>query len=171
MNQTKLRIHTWPEKILKTSSREVAEVTDDIRSKLDEMVILMGLNKGLGLAANQAGLDLRLVVIEFEDKIFKLVNPKIVKSEGSIKITEGCLSFPDIDIEIKRFNKVWVEALDETGQPLVIEADDILAVIFQHEIDHINGIPFIYRISFWQKLKIIPKLNRVKKATKDALRK
>ena len=162
MKKTKLRIHFWGEKILRKKCREVKEVNDDIRELLNEMYSLMTASDGIGLAGNQAGIDLRLVVIQIKDDIFKLVNPVIIKKEGSVRINEGCLSFPGITLDIKRAGKVWVSSLNENGDSVDIEAEGILAVALQHEIDHINGIVFIDRVSFLERLRIRGKLREIK---------
>ena len=146
-------------------------VDETIRESLDEMLSLMRVSGGVGLAGSQAGLDLSLIVIEVENHIFKLVNPEIIKSEGSVSFPEGCLSFPGVELEIKRANKVWATALNEEGKPVEIEAEGFLAVVFQHEIDHIGGVVFIDRISFWQRLKTYPKLRKIIRRTKSGLRK
>lgn len=146
-------------------------VDEKVRESLDEMLSMMRVSGGAGLAGNQAGLDLSLLVIEVENHIFKLVNPQIVKSEGSVSFPEGCLSFPGLELEVKRANKVWITALNEDGKPVEIEAEGFLSVIFQHEIDHIRGVVFIDRISFWQRLKTYPKLRKIIRRTKDGLRK
>jgi peptide deformylase len=167
----KLRIHTWPEKILRTRCKEVKKVDAQISRLLDEMLVLMRIHNGVGLAGNQAGLNLRLITVEAEGQVFKLVNPHIVKKEGSICFTEGCLSFPGLELEVKRANKVRVRALDERGEPLDLEAEGILAVIFQHEIDHINGVAFIERISFWQRLRSASTLKEIIRRTNNGLSK
>jgi len=166
MSKTKLRIHTWPEKILKKKCKKVEKVNDRIRELLDEMLSLMRVNSGVGLAANQAGLDLNLIVIEFEGNVYKLVNPRVVKAEGLICFREGCLSFPGLEVDVKRHKKILVKALDEKGSPLNLDAEDVLAVILQHEIDHIRGVVFIDRISLWQRLKSLPKLRAIKKISR-----
>jgi peptide deformylase len=171
MIKTKLRIHTWPESILRKKCKKVEVVDDTLRTLFDEMYCLMLTDKGVGLAANQVGLDIALVIIEFEGKIFKLVNPIIIKTEGTIRMLEGCLSFPGLEIEVTRSKKVWVSALNEKNEPLEIEANDILAVIIQHEIDHINGKTFIARIPLWQRVKIVPQLQEIEKKTRHALSK
>ena len=167
----KLRIHFWGEKILRRKCRRVKDVDDNIRMILGEMYSLMRVSDGIGLAANQAGVDLRLIVIQIKSNIFKLVNPKIIKREGSIKIEEGCLSFPGITLGIKRAGKVWVSSLDENGSPIDIEADGILAVALQHEIDHINGVVFIDRVSFLERLKLKNKLKEIRKMAEHAAQK
>jgi len=171
MKKMKLRIHFWGEKILRRKCRRVKDVDDDIRMILGEMYSLMRVSDGIGLAANQAGVDLRLIVIQIKSNIFKLVNPKIIKREGSIKIEEGCLSFPGITLGIKRAGKVWVSSLDENGSPIDIEADGILAVALQHEIDHINGVVFIDRVSFLERLKLKNKLKEIRKMAEHAAQK
>ena len=167
MNKTKLRIHTWPEKILRKKCRIIRKVDDNTRELLDEMYKLMMVSDGIGLAGNQAGIDFQLLVVEAEGKTFKLVNPKIIQKHGEITFREGCLSFPGLELDIKRARKIKVAALNEKGELVDIDAQGMLAVVFQHEIDHINGIVFIDRISFWKRLRIIPKLRKIAKLTKE----
>jgi len=169
MSATKLRIHTWPEEILKKKCRQVATVDETIRSYLNEMLLLMRVSSGIGLAANQAGLDLSLIVIEYQEHTFKLINPHIIKEEGFISFVEGCLSFPGLELEVKRKERIRVLAQDERGNPLDLEIKGFLAVVFQHEIDHVNGITFVDRISFWQRLKAAPKLRLIRRKTKNGL--
>ena len=169
MSKTKLRIHTWPEKILRKKCKKAKVVDDSIRSQLSEMLALMRVMDGFGLAGNQVGLDVSLVVAEVKDNVFKLVNPQIVKREGSASFPEGCLSFPGLELEIKRANKTWISALDENGRKLEIEAEGLISVIFQHEIDHTEGKVFIDRVSFLKRLQIAPKLAAIARRTKDVL--
>lgn len=163
MKKTELKLVTWPNKILNIKCKPVAFVDEQIREILDEMYNVMVEKKGIGLAANQVGLDKRLIVIGLDEQVFKLVNPYIFKKEGNIKIVEGCLSFPGLEIEVKRAKKIWVSALNHKGEEINIEATDLLAVVFQHEIDHINGITFIKRIPFWRKIKISSNLRKLKR--------
>jgi len=167
MSKTKLRIHTWPEGVLRKKCRKVDKVDEKVRCLLDEMLSLMRVCGGGGLAGNQAGLDLNLIVIEVENQIFKLVNPEIIKREDSVIFHEGCLSFPGLELEVKRDKKVWVSALNEEGEPVEIEAQGFLAIVCQHEIDHIKGITFIDRVSFWQKVKAYKKLRKIIRGTKS----
>ena len=171
MSKTKLRIYTWPEGILRKKCQRVGKVDEEIKCLLDEMLSLMRISGGAGLAGNQVGLDLSLIVIEVKNHIFKLVNPEITKREGSVSFPEGCLSFPGLELKVKRDNKIWVSALDEEGKPAEIEAEGFLAVIFQHEIDHIKGMAFIDRVSFWQRAKVYSKLRKIIQRTKDEVRK
>jgi len=171
MSKTKLRIYVWPEGILRKKCQKVGDVDEKVRCLLDRMLSLMRGSGGAGLAGNQAGLDLSLIVIEVENHIFKLVNPEIVKREGSVSFPEGCLSFPGLELEVKRNSKVWVSALNQEGESVEIEAEGFLAVIFQHEIDHVEGIVFTDRVSFWKRAKIYSKLRKIIRKTKDEVRK
>ncbi|MCF7870947.1 MAG: peptide deformylase [Candidatus Omnitrophica bacterium] len=161
--KTKLKIHKWPDKILKKKSAKIKRPDQDTEDILNQMYILMKVSDGIGLAANQVGLAMQLVVIEAGGEIYKLINPKITKREGFITFREGCLSFPGIELEVKRSRKVFVEALDQKGQFVSLKPEGVLAVVFQHEIDHINGVTFIDRVSFWRRLKIASKLKKIKK--------
>ena len=102
-------------------------------------------NEGLGLAAVQVGILKRIIVIELPENngTFKLINPKIVKSEGCQTVEEGCLSIPNRYAQVERPVEIIIEALDEDGKKVKIEAKEILAVILSHEIDHLNGELFI----------------------------
>ena len=170
MSEAKLKIHTWPEKILRKRCRNVQIIDDRIRDYLREMVALMRVSDGIGLAANQAGLDLRMIVVEVREKVLQLVNPEIVRRQGSMVFREGCLSFPGLELDIRRSNSVSVKALDQDGNPIEITAEEVLAVVLQHEIDHIEGKPFIERASLWQRLKAMPKLRAIAKKTKNQLK-
>jgi peptide deformylase len=161
MLKTKLKIHTWPDKILRKRCRQVDAIDDNIREILSEMVSLMKVSDGIGLAANQVGLNLSLVVAEIDNKLYKLVNPRIIKSEGSISLLEGCLSFPGLELNIKRNKKILISAQDQEGREIKEELEGLAAIVLQHEIDHIQGVVFIDRISFWQKLKIKGKLKKI----------
>jgi len=169
--ETKLRIHTWPEKVLQRKCRRVEGVTNEIKDLLDEMFLLMRINKGMGLAANQAGLNLSLIVIEAHGRVFKLINPRITRKEGSVCFSEGCLSFPGLELDIKRYNKIWISALNENEEQVNFKTEGFLSVIFQHEIDHINGTTFIDRISFLQRLKVSPQLKLIARKSKKQKKK
>lgn len=171
MKETKLRIHTWPEKILLKKCKKVSAVDDKIHKLFDEMRLLMIEGKGIGLAANQVGLDLSMAIIEFEDRIFKIVNPVILKKQGKIKFLEGCLSLPGLEIEITRAKKIWVSYINEKGEPVELELSGVPAVVFQHEIDHLNGILICNRLPFWKRIKISPQLKGIKEKTKNELSK
>lgn len=127
--------------VLREVCKPVAVVNDGIRKILDDMLETMYEKDGVGLAAPQIGIPKRMAVIDDRDgHLLKLVNPKIVKSEGEQISTEGCLSVPGYRGKCKRPMKVWVEALNENGEEISFEAEGFLAVICCHEFDHLDGI-------------------------------
>ena len=133
--------------LLRKRSREVEVVDDKIRELLDDMYETMkASNDGIGLAAPQVGVLKRLVVIDLgeegDGKIYKLVNPVIIKAKGEQVCREGCLSVPGVLGDVVRPKEITVEALDENGKKIVIKAKDLLAICLSHEIDHLDGILF-----------------------------
>jgi len=159
----------YPNAALKKKCREVKEVTEEIRSLGRDMIETMTESQGLGLAAPQVG-ELKRVIavrlikertsearIEVEPRVF--INPKIIKKSKEVELEEeGCLSFPGLWLKIKRARRVEIEALNEKGDKIHLEAEGLPARILQHEVDHLDGILFIDRISFWQRWKIRKKL-------------
>ena len=129
----------YPNSILQRELQFVEEYDEELKTTLDEMYKFMKAYRGIGLAANQVGIDKRLIVVSSKHRVFKLINPEIVESKGSIIATEQCLSLPGHTVETKRFKKVTVIGYDEDGDDFEYNAGGLLAVVFQHEIDHING--------------------------------
>ncbi len=152
-------IRIWPDKILKQKMKEVDFFgTEKLKEYIDIMFKRMYELEGVGLAANQIGIPYQIIVLDTsvreEEKEERkegikmaLINPRIVHKEGEIESTEGCLSFPGVQITIPRAKKVVVKAKDVEGKDIQLDAEDFLAVVLQHEIDHINGIPFIKYLS------------------------
>ncbi|MFH1440547.1 MAG: peptide deformylase [Candidatus Omnitrophota bacterium] len=158
MRETGLRIRTIGESVLVNGVRQVEEVKDFHRKILSQMARLMYEVSGIGLAAPQVGLDEALIVVDIGTGLYKLVNPKIVKIEGAQSIEEGCLSVPGIGVKVKRAKKIIIEAQDEFGKNVVIEAEDLLACVFQHEIDHLNGRLIIDYLPSSERNKVIKNL-------------
>ena len=148
-----LDIVTYPDPILTKPCDKVVIFDDALQELIDNMAETMYDAPGVGLAAVQVGVSKRLLVYDAapqeENREYNvLVNPEIVSSEGEyLSEEEGCLSVPDFRANVKRFASVVVEGLDRHGSPVRIEAEGFLAVVLQHEIDHLNGILFIDRIS------------------------
>jgi peptide deformylase len=117
----------------------VVKVTDSIRTIFDALAETMYLAKGVGLAAVQVGINQQLAVVDVGSGLIKLVNPVIVEKEGCETAEEGCLSIPDVFVEVKRARKVVVNCLDEKGDNIQISAEGLLARALQHEIDHLSG--------------------------------
>ncbi|MBC2732951.1 MAG: peptide deformylase [Desulfobacteraceae bacterium] len=146
-------ILTYPDKFLRQTAKPVTAFNDDLQVLIDDMIETMYDEPGVGLAAVQIGSDLSVIVYdvtqtEGERRAEALVNPKIVFREGSVlSENEGCLSVPDFRSDVKRDAHIRVEGLDRHGNPVDIDADEFLAIVLQHEIDHLNGVLFIDRIS------------------------
>ena len=147
-----LDICTFPDKILLRQAVPISAVDKEIEQLADNMAETMYDAPGIGLAANQVGVSKRLIVVDIapgspESDLIALVNPQIIAATGEVTIEEGCLSVPDYQSEVKRHEKVSVRGLNLNGQPVLIEAEGLLAVVLQHEIDHLNGTLFIDRLS------------------------
>ena len=158
-NMAILEIKKYPDPILRKKSQEVEVVTEEIKKLGQDMLETMLANQGIGLAAPQVGVLKRIIVVQTEKGPQIFINPKIIKkSQETIIGEEGCLSFFGLFLKIKRAKEVEVEALDENGEKISLKAEGLPARVFQHEIDHLEGILFIDRLSFWQKLKFKLKL-------------
>lgn len=175
-------IYEVPDPVLTKVAEPVDVVDDSIRVLLDDMAETMFAAPGIGLAAPQVGVLQRVLVAavpirdgvseeqpedeEANNKVHvtELINPKIVEREGSIHCEEGCLSVPDITVDVERWERIVIEALDRQGEPLHFEARGFYAVIFQHEIDHLDGITLYSRLS---KLKRALYLKKLKKQRRD----
>jgi peptide deformylase len=138
-----LKLHLLGSPVLRQRSDEVPEITDDVRQFIADMFATMDAARGVGLAANQVGVDRRVAVVDADGTRIALVNPKIVEAEGRATQEEGCLSIPDIFADVTRPASVTLEALDAEGQPYRIEARGLLARAIQHEIDHLDGVLFL----------------------------
>ena len=150
---TKLEILTFPNKFLQQPTLPVENIDEDIQTLVADMAETMYDAPGVGLAAIQVGCDQSILVYdshpgEVDRKPQVLINPKIIDREGEIlSQEEGCLSVPDFRSDVKRASKIIVEGLDRDGKPIQIEAEGYLAIVLQHEIDHLNGKLFIDHLS------------------------
>jgi peptide deformylase len=147
-----LEIQKYPEPVLKAKARPVEELTEDIQCLIDDMADTMYEAPGIGLAANQVGALHRVIVFDITHKeegrnLKVIINPEIIATEGSLVHQEACLSVVDYSCDVRRHACITVSGLDREGKPVQIEARDLLAVVLQHEIDHLDGILFIDRIS------------------------
>jgi peptide deformylase len=132
---------------LRTKSPKAPKVDDSIRKLIDDMVDTMRDAPGIGLAANQVGVLLRVIVAEVDDQLHALVNPEIIRAEGEQVGDEGCLSIPGYLGEVKRFERVVVKGKNRAGKDVRVRAEGLLARCLQHEIDHIDGILFTDRLT------------------------
>ena len=149
----KLEILTYPNKFLLQPTRPVENIDEMIQKLVAEMADTMYEAPGVGLAAIQVGSDRQVLVYddkpeENDHRFGVIINPRVVETEGQIiSENEGCLSVPDFRSDVKRAARVLVEGVDREGKPLRVEAEGFLAIVLQHEIDHLNGTLFIDRIS------------------------
>lgn len=162
-----LKIKVFGDYVLRKKARPVKKITSAHRDILSEMSGLMYGAAGIGLAAPQVGISECMIVADIGSGLHKLINPRIVKKEGSQSIEEGCLSVPGVCIKVRRAKAVVAEALDENGKSVAIEANGLLACVLQHEIDHLKGKLIIDYASFVERIKIKRKLNRLKKSSQN----
>ena len=146
------QILKYPDPRLARKAEPISELTPELKTLAQDMVETMYASEGIGLAANQVGECCRMVVVDVSGPkertdLHILVNPRIVAHEGAVTSEEGCLSVRDYRADVTRHEKITVEAQDLDGAPLHVEADGLLAVCLQHELDHLEGKLFIDRIS------------------------
>lgn len=147
---TTLPLVIYPEPILLRRAPEVTEFSPDLSELAHNMLETMYVEDGIGLAAPQIGVSARVFVSDLSkqrDEPFIIVNPVIVEKSGSIELEEGCLSIPGYRAKVSRFEHVRVEGFHPSGSPLSVEATGLRAVCYQHEIDHLDGILFVDRLS------------------------
>lgn len=150
---TRLSILTYPDPFLKQQASPVDHIDGTLQTVIDDMATTMYAAPGVGLAATQVGIGRRFLVYDIaprdqERDLHVLINPRIVTGEGQIiSENEGCLSVPDFRADVKRFARILVEGADRNGKPLRFEAEGMLALVIQHELDHLNGTLFIDHIS------------------------
>jgi len=156
---------TYPNTVLRKKAEEVKEIDQDLIDLARQMAETMYAAPGIGLAAPQVGESIRLIVVDVsytqgKPDLKVLLNPEIVEREGSILMEEGCLSIPGIRADVERSQKVLVRGLDIKGRPVEIEAEGLLAVCLQHEVDHLDGILFIDHLSRLKRSLIERKLRK-----------
>ena len=139
-------IRTFGDPVLKSRATPVKDFDESLKRLSQEMMRIMRENEGVGLAANQIGRLQRIFVAAYEDEEFAIVNPVVEwSSENKEQNTEGCLSLPEIQVEVERPYAVTVSGKDTSGTPVRIRAEGLLARIFQHEIDHLDGVLILDR--------------------------
>jgi peptide deformylase len=147
-----LVIQKYPNSILRKKCVCVSEITEKEKDLFEKMLFTMRYFCGIGLAAPQIGIAKKMIVAEADSRIIKLANPQIVGIRGSDSMAEGCLSVPDIAVDIKRATDIIVRGLDEKGKIVEIKANGLLARVLQHEIEHLKGKLIIdYRRTKWSR--------------------
>ncbi len=165
------QLHVLGSPVLRQRAFEVARVDDGVRELIADLFETMRAAKGVGLASNQIGVARRVAVVSVEEQgEYALVNPVIVESGGTQLGEEGCLSIPDIFADVERAERVVVEAADEQGQRRRIEATGMLARAIQHEIDHLDGILFLDRVSPLKRRRLLADWKKSRKGETGYLR-
>jgi len=162
----KLNILRFPDTRLRTKAKPVAEVTDKTRVLLDDMLETMYDAPGIGLAATQVNVHQQIVVIdvsEEKNQPYCFINPVITKAEGEEVCEEGCLSVPEYYAEVERAETITVVALDRDGKEFTLDADGLLAVCVQHELDHLKGKLFVDYLSPLKQKRLRKKFEKLAK--------
>lgn len=167
-----LVIRTYGDPVLRQKAKNVKEITPEVRSLIARMWTAMYENKGVGLAAPQVGITKKIIVVDTQEEgeKFAVINPRIVRMEQEQEFSEeGCLSIPDIRGDVLRPVTIEVQGMDLAGKPFQMEATGLLARVFQHEIDHLNGVLFVDKLPENQKNKIELKLKELAQRTKEQM--
>ena len=162
-----LNIIKYPDSRLHTLAKPVGQVDDQIRKLIDDMAETMYAAPGIGLAATQVDVHRQIIVIDVSEqrndlKVF--INPKLTKADGMVEREEGCLSVPGIYDQVERPAFITVKALDRDGSPFTLDADELLAVCIQHEMDHLKGKVFVEYLSALKRNRIRTKMLKTQRS-------
>ena len=163
-----LRILRYPDPRLHKRASRVEAVTDDIRQLIKDMAATMYAAPGVGLAATQVNIHVCVIVIdvsEAHDQLRVFINPELLATSGSADMEEGCLSVPGVYEKVRRAERITVRALDADGRPFTLEAEGMLAVCIQHEMDHLEGKVFVERLSRLKQSRILSRLRKRERRT------
>ena len=158
-----LEVLKYPDDRLRTKAKPIEKVDDAIRQIIDDMFETMYHDEGIGLAATQVNIHQQIITIDIEgdkqDQVV-LINPEVLASSGETGIEEGCLSIPGCRGLVPRKETITVKALDRNGKAFTLEANELLAICIQHEIDHLNGVLFVDYLSPLKKQRIKQKMEK-----------
>jgi peptide deformylase len=158
-----LPILIYPDERLHKVAKKVDLITESIRKLIKNMAETMYAAPGVGLAATQIDVHLRIIVIdvsETHDQLLELINPELINSEGESKCEEGCLSVPGIYDKVERAEKITIKALNGKGEEFTLNAEGLLSVCIQHEMDHLQGKVFVEHLSHLKQVRIRAKLKK-----------
>ncbi|KFA58370.1 peptide deformylase [Gilliamella sp. Choc4-2] len=159
-----LPVLRFPDERLRKIAKPVTAFTPELQTTIDNMVETMYAENGIGLAATQVNIHEQIIVIDVtEDKshVYVIINPEVISQEGETGIEEGCLSVPDCRGFVPRAEKIKIKALDRNGKPYEIEADELLAICIQHEMDHLKGKLFVDYLSPLKRQRIEQKMKKL----------
>jgi peptide deformylase len=172
----KLNIVQYPDKRLKQKSIEVTDFGDELHELLDSMYKIMIDSNGIGLAAIQVAYNKRALILNLPDEedkqsaenLLEIINPKIIEQSGETTYQEGCLSVPKFYEDIKRYEKITITYQDRYATCKTLEADGLLSIAIQHEIDHLNGILFIDKLSYSRRKKFEKEYKKILREMKNS---
>lgn len=162
MNQ-KLKINVYGSPTLKNKTQQLRSIGEKERELFSLMAGIMHDAGGVGLAANQVGIDKQMFVVDVGSGLIKIANPKIIKKQGKQIQEEACLSLPDIVVKVSRAKDIVVTGIDEYNQEIKLDAHGLLARVFQHEVDHLNGKLIIDYAPWYKRLSLRKKFSDLKK--------
>ncbi|MFA6037016.1 MAG: peptide deformylase [Legionellales bacterium] len=163
---------TLPDKRLRVNTKPITVFDDALQTLIADMFETMYHERGVGLAATQIGLDIRIAVIDVEgDKKnqYVLINPEVTALSETVKMHEGCLSVPGVSEEVPRATKVRLKALDGQGKPYELEATELLAECIQHEVDHLNGKLYIDLLSSLKRDRLLKKMDKARNDQRERM--
>jgi len=158
------RVRQIGDPVLREKSKDVEKIDNGVLTLVRDMLDTIGEKGGVGLAAPQIGVSRRVIVVEMGDKVEAFINPEIkILGKDTVELIEGCMSIYSImDYNVRRYKKVEVKAMDLEGREVKIMADDLAARIFQHEVDHLNGILYIDHLDSESREELLSKVNKIK---------
>jgi peptide deformylase len=157
-------IITYPHPLLRKKSQPVEAVTEDVRRLIDDMAETMYTQRGIGLAAVQIGIHRRVITVDVGEGLLALINPEVVERSGETQMEEGCLCLPGVIVEVTRSEKITVRGSNEKGEEITLPAEGLLARALQHELDHLDGILIVDKVS---RLKRELLTSRLRKEAKE----
>lgn len=169
-----LEILKYPDKTLRKISKDVQSFDATLHQLLDNMYDTMNEKQGIGIAAIQVGVDKRVLLInvpreedneQYKEDLLEIINPVFLKKEGTTKWNEGCLSVPEFYEEVDRFEEITLAYQDRFGERKILQAKGLLAIAIQHEIDHLNGVLFVDKLSILKRKKFEKELRKAQKQT------
>ena len=151
-------IQIYPDPVLIKKAIPVQNIDGKVKMVVDRMAELMYANKGIGLAAPQLGISRQIIVVDIGEGLKALINPEIIEGNGESILEEGCLSLPNIEVPVKRKEKVLIRGWNLQGKEVSLELFGFLSRVYQHEIDHLNGILIIHHVSLLKRQLLVKKM-------------
>jgi len=157
----------FPHPVLRKKCDKVEAVDEEIKKIAADMAETMYAEKGIGLAAPQVGITKRIIVVDVDEELITLINPEITVSGEKEKMEEGCLCLPKVSVEVERLTLVHMEGMGIDGEKISIDAEDLLARAFQHEVDHLNGMLIIDHLSKVKRDMVVKKFRKLQLKEKE----